>query len=134
MEEIMEEKSVLKTWWSVLGKWQLLAVVITLAVFCIARHITGDNNISAFVAVVFVAFATFAASLTTFAAAFVAVVFAITSGTTFAAALLVAAFIVAAALIITEDLKISKKTVYLSCVAEFAVILLPILGTVQGWW
>ena len=94
----MEEKNDLKIWWSILGKWQVLAVVIALAVFYITRHIRGD----------YVALA--------------------------AAALAATAVASVASVVVTEVFKISKKIVYLSCTAEFVVILLPILGTVHGWW
>ncbi|OGF36892.1 hypothetical protein A2468_07980 [Candidatus Falkowbacteria bacterium RIFOXYC2_FULL_46_15] len=124
----------LKNWWSVLGKWQVLTIFAVLAVFFITRHITGDNRTAAFTAVVFAGFIAFVASLTVFAVAATAVAFAVASGTTFVTTLFVAAFLAAAVFVITEDLKIGKKTVYLSCAAEFVVILLPIFGTVQGWW
>jgi len=67
----MEEKSALSVWWSNLGKWQALAVFMTLAVFFITRHITGDNNIAAFAAVVPAPFVAFAAPFVAFAAVFV---------------------------------------------------------------
>jgi len=138
----MEEKNDLKTWWSALGKWQVLITILVLAVFFITRHITGDNNIAAAVVAFTAAAAAFAAAFAATAATAIAtvaalVVFAtVITFATFAAAIILAVFAAVIALVFAtaENQRINKKMVYLSCAAEFVVILLPILGTVRGWW
>lgn len=112
-----EAASTARLWWSRIGKWQALMVVVTLAVFFATLGITGDK-----------ATAAFAAAFVTFAAAIVAAAIA-----AFAAAALVAAAIaVVAVAIVNETPRVGKKVVWLSYMGELLLILLPMVWVLRG--
>ena len=114
---IQVNQSVISLWWSKVGKWQVLATVITLATFFITLYITGNKVIAGYAAYV----AAFVVVIAGYAAV-VAAGFA----TGFAA--YVAAGFTAAALAGKEvKREISKKVTWLSYGGQFILVLAPML-------
>lgn len=96
-------------WWSKLGKWQVMAVAMTLAVYFITLYFTGDEEI--------------AAALTAFATFVVGVLVAVPA--TLAVLLVVADAV--ANVIEAKQYSISRKAIWFSCAGEFGLIFAPML-------
>jgi hypothetical protein len=100
-------------WWSKVGKWQIIATLVTLAVFYVTLYFTGNVKVATLAAATFVAVAAFAIALA-------------------AATLAAAAALTAVALTADEAVKenISKKAIWFSYAAEFIIIFVPMLITI----
>lgn len=118
-------QSAVSLWWSKIGRWQMMVVIVTLAAYFITLFFTGNTQIAAVIAFVaaFVAAFVIAAVIafvadTTFIVAFVVVIAAVIA----AAAAFIIGFVVA-----LEGTGIGKKTIWFSYVVEFFIILIPML-------
>ena len=146
-----------KEWWQDIGSWQLVMIVITLATFFITLHFTGDTEKAA-LATALVTAVTLATALVTLATALVTLATAVAAALVavaavaaaagvaatalvagvaaagVAAAALVAALVALGGVVFAGEGKVNKKTIYLSFVVQFIVILLPMLGIILHWW
>jgi len=131
----METAVVSKTslFWQKIGKWQILATLLTLATFFITLHLTGDKEMAGWAVL----------TAATIATALTAAIVGIATFATFAAFVIIIAIFAAfdcpliAAIVGTviavataDDRKkcdIRQRVVWLSFVAEFMIILLSIL-------
>lgn len=160
MKTEAQKQSIPKTklvyiWWKTLGKWQVYLAILTLTTFfialCITKNALVTGAFAAFIAILitaladvfFDAFAAFIAAVVAFyAAAFVAFLAYVPTNPSIAEAS--AATIIAlgcSATIIVLRLYVfkwppvwrwNKKATWLSCIAEFNVIFIPMLIMVMG--
>ncbi|MFH0891237.1 MAG: hypothetical protein V1867_00485 [Candidatus Falkowbacteria bacterium] len=151
-----ETDGLLGDWWFSIGKWQLPAVFITLTVFYAMRHFIDGNNAGAALVVVLVlalftvifcgfmlgaAATAFSVTLSAIAVALAVAIFNINEPGTaggLVVAVLALSFAFFAVGLYTEldfkDTGMKKSAIYIFCTSEFIVTLLPILGTMRGWW
>ncbi|OIO53552.1 hypothetical protein AUJ78_00090 [Candidatus Peregrinibacteria bacterium CG1_02_41_10] len=146
MNETMEAKCTgLGLWWSMVGKWQTLMVVITLAIFFTILQIIGGEmgkvifavaTTTFVIALITPALSAIVAALSATSVAIFTIIIPAVIATIFAVITVFVAIAVVFTLAYDEDknINISKKTLQFSYVAEFVVILLPILGTILNWW
>lgn len=128
----------IKLWWSHLGKWQALAVALTLFPFLIILHFSGYRKDAAImttmISLLFVAFATIFRSHLVSAVSFVsltaAFIVAFNTNMIVVSATIFFVFIVLFIISAVRELEkcgIKEMVVWLSCAAEFVLILLPML-------
>lgn len=118
-------------YWSKLGKWQILTAILTLAIFFITLQLTGDKRRAVHTALAATASASIILALATafdFAAlalvALAATATVVTIASAAPAVLILAGIVIA--VIVTKS-GIRERVFWLSCAAEFMIILLPML-------